>query len=199
VYIEEKMNQFTAAADVETTMSPAMRRRLVGAGVKNYGFIDKAYDIARDNPKALPAGLTAEAMWKDMHDFEEARQLVAVLEQFLLVAKEYMAIIGDQCFRDALFIYDNLKMQSKNREPWATPLYEMLMSFFKKRRKPGEAEPTTKEIERDVRKLLFGHADGEIIIKNETPVVQGRKREVIDDIHKDRVLVKKTKQAEVEE
>jgi hypothetical protein len=27
------------------------RRRLVGAGVRNNGFIDKAFDIARDNPR----------------------------------------------------------------------------------------------------------------------------------------------------
>jgi hypothetical protein len=192
VYIEEKMNQFIAAEDLETTLSPAERRRLIGAGVKNYGLIDKTFDIARDNPQFLPPFLTVEQMWHDMQDFEEIRHLVAILEQFLSVANECMLIQGDKCFRDALRIYDSLKEQSRNRVPGAKALYEMLLSFFKKRRRPGEAEPTEKELERDFHALLHGRADGEIIIKNERPVVTGRKREVIDAVKRGKVTAKET-------
>jgi hypothetical protein len=63
--------------------------------------------------------------------------------------------------------------------------------LYKPDRLPGETEPTVKEIERDACKLLFEHADGELVVKNKRSVISGRKREVIDDIHKDRLSQKK--------
>jgi hypothetical protein len=138
-------------------------------------------------------------MWNHMHAFEEARQLVAILEQFLAAAKEYMAIMGDKCFRDALFIYDNLKMQTKNKTQGAAALFNLLNDFFRKRRKPGEEEPTVKEIERDVRKLLLGHADGEVVVKNKRPELIRRKREVIDAVHTDKIKVKESVDANIDE
>ena len=46
------------------------------------------------------------------------------------------------------------------------------------------AEPTYDELERDVKGLLHGHADGEIVIKNETHRVKSGVREVVDNVHR---------------
>jgi hypothetical protein len=184
--VQDLLGDFSQVEDVNSTLSQAERKRLIGAGVRNYGFIDKAYDIARDNPTFLPPFLSAQDIWQDMHSFEEIRQLVMVLEKFLQSATECMMVRGDQCFRDALRIYDSLREMTKNRVPNAKPLFESLMSFFRKRRKPGEAEPTEKELERDFHALMHGTKDGEIVIKNEKPHLVGGKRVVIDKMRSNR-------------
>ena len=51
----------------------------------------------------------------------------------------------------------------------------------------GEAdEPTQKQLERDAKRLLHGHADGRIVIENESPHLTEGVHEVIDDVHSGR-------------
>jgi hypothetical protein len=53
------------------------------------------------------------------------------------------------------------------------------------------------EIERDVKRLIHGKADGEIVLKNERPNMTGGVHEVIDNVHKDKTAFKETKQGEI--
>jgi hypothetical protein len=48
------------------------------------------------------------------------------------------------------------------------------------------------QIEREVKQLLHGKADGEIIVKNESPHLGGGLHEVIDHVHKGRSAFKGT-------
>jgi hypothetical protein len=196
--VQNLLANFSQEEDVSSTLSPAERRRLVSAGVKNYGLIDKAYDIARDNPDFLPPFLSAQEIWQDMHDFEEVRQLVMVLEKFLQLANECMLVRGNQCFRDAIRVYGALKEMAKNNVPGAKPLFESLMSFFRKRRRPGEAEPSVKQLEKDFHSLIHGTKDGKIVIENEKARTVGGKRVVVDRTRSNRTLVKETEEGEVE-
>jgi hypothetical protein len=183
--ITKQINLFTLHVKVAASLDGRERQRLYGAGVKNYGLIEAAYDIARDNPSFIPPFITPEKMNDDILKLEESRQLLAELEQFTNIVSQFVLIYGDRCYRNALFVYDNLKMLAKRRTPGAAVLYEALSGFFKSRgKRGGNAEPTAKEIQRDVRKLLHNKADGEIVIKNERPRAAGRKREVIDDVGK---------------
>jgi hypothetical protein len=193
------LEEFITREKIDTALTGKERMRLIGAGVKNYGLIDKAYDIARDNPGFMPPFLTPQEMWNDMHDFEDIRQLVMVLEKFLQLATEMMMIQGDKCFRDALRVYDSLKEMAKNKVPGAQPLFESLMSFFRRRRRPGEAEPTMKELEHDFNRLLHGHADGKIEIVSEAPKVKAGVRKIVDDVHKSRAVAKETAEFDEEE
>jgi len=45
------LNGFEVRFHEDSTMTVTERRRLIGAGVRNYGFIEKAWDIARENPE----------------------------------------------------------------------------------------------------------------------------------------------------
>ncbi|MDR0517447.1 MAG: hypothetical protein LBH25_10435 [Fibromonadaceae bacterium] len=195
--VQDLLTDFSQVEEVNNTLSSAVRRRLIGAGVRNYGFIDKAYDIARDNPKFLPPFLSAQEIWQDMHSFEEIRQLVMVLEKFLQLATECMMVRGDQCFRDALRVYDSLKEMAKNRVPGAAPLLESLMSFFRKRRRPGEAEPTVKQLEKDFHSLIHGSKDGKIVIENEKPHMVGGKHLIVDKTRSNKGVFKETEEGEI--
>jgi hypothetical protein len=46
-----EMNGFVSKQIAKATLTVKERMRLIGAGIRNYGFIDKATDIARDNPE----------------------------------------------------------------------------------------------------------------------------------------------------
>jgi hypothetical protein len=192
------MDTFAKEQQVDSTLTTSERRRLIGAGVKNYGFIDKAYDIARDNPGFLPPFLSADDIWQDMHAFEEVRQLVMVLEKFLQLANENMLIRGNQCFRDALRVYGTLQEMTRNQVPGAKPLFESLMTFFHKRKKSGEKELTVKQIDRKLKALVSGTEEGEMTVKNEKARIIGGKRVVIDKTRssKDKGEFKETEEGE---
>jgi hypothetical protein len=198
--VQDLMNDFSQEEEINSTLANSERRRLIGAGVRNYGFIDKAFDIANDNPGFIPNFLTISEIWKDMHDFEDVRQLVWVLEKFLQLANEAMMVRGDKIFRDALFIYNNLRELSKARVPGAQPLYEALLKFFRRRTRPGEAEPTVKQLEKDFHALIHGTKDGKLVIENEKARTVGGKHLVVDRTrsNRNRGEIKETVEGEVE-
>jgi hypothetical protein len=175
------------------------RRRLIGVGVRNNGFIDKAFDIAIENPQFMPAHFNVATLTANMHDIEDLRQLLWTLQQFVQAVSNALLVHSDSAYRDALRIYDSLEEQSRNRVDGAEPLFRALRTFFSRRRKPANEEPTEMEIERDVKRLVHGKADGEIVIKNERPNMIGGLHEVIDNVHKDKTAFKAQEQGEITE
>jgi hypothetical protein len=168
-------------------------------GVRNNGFIDKAFDIAVENPQFMPAHFDVNALTSTMRNLEDLRQLLWTLQQFTQAVSNALLVHSDSAYRDALRIYDSLREQSRNRVDGADPLFRALRTFFSRRRKPANEEPTEMEIERDVKRLIHGKADGEIVIKNERPNMTGGVHEVIDNVHKDKTAFKESVQAEVTE
>jgi hypothetical protein len=61
-FIENMMKGFLQDYDITNNMTGVERQRLFGAGVRNFGFIEKAYDIAAHNPTFLPAMLRRRRM-----------------------------------------------------------------------------------------------------------------------------------------
>jgi hypothetical protein len=97
-----------------------------------------------------------------------------------------------------LRIYGSLQEQTKSKVPGAEPLYNALRTFFNRRRREGD-EPTEMELERDIKRLVHGKEDGEIIIKNETPHITGGFHQVIDSVHTGRSAFKETEEGEAKE
>jgi len=185
------MNDFAALYHTDSTLTSAERRRLIGAGVRNYGFIEKAWDIIRENPQFIPDNL------QFLDDF---RQLLWVLEKFQQIVNECMLTNADAAFRDALRVYNGLKEQARGRVPGAQPLFMALLRFFRRRRSPEEIEgeePTIKQLEKDFNKLIHGHADGEIVVKTEKPHMVGGTRTVVDNMRKGKAAIKESKEAEI--
>jgi len=196
------MEYFTMHFHDDSTLTGAERRRLIGAGVRNYGFIEKAWDIARENPGFLPGNFNLPTFNDNIQFLDSFRQLYWVLEKFLQVVNECMLTSADAAFRDALRIYNNLKEQTRGRVPGAQPLFMALLRFFRRRRPAEEIEgeePTMKQLERDFNKLIYGKADGEIVIKNEKPRITRGSRTVVDDIHKGKAAIKEMREASIDE
>jgi hypothetical protein len=194
--LEGKMHFFMEQENVESNLSGTDRKRLFSAGVRNYGFIDKSFDIARDNPDFMPPHFDINALNSNLRQLEDLRQLMLTLQQFLQLVTNAFMLKADFCYRDALRIYASLKEQTKNKVPGAEPLFEALKTFFKRRRMESD-EPTEIELEHDIKRLVHGKADGEIIIQNEAPHITGGFHKVVDSVHTGRSAFKESAEGEV--
>jgi hypothetical protein len=201
-HINQLMDIFMQDHDANSALTGTERMRLIGAGVRNYGFIEKAWDIVRENPDFTPANFSAAEFHENIQMLDAYRQLSWILEKFLQAANEAMLIRADASFRNALRVYNSLKEQSRGRVHGAEPLFRALLRFYRRRRPAEEleeTEPTMKQLERDFNKMVHGKEDGEMILKNEKPRMVGGIRQVIDNVHKDKTAFKDTAEGEINE
>jgi len=175
----------------DVALSEAERRRLLGSGVRRYGFIDKVSDFAVANPDFIPPYMDEQALKDAIRQIELLRDVSANLQQMLRITNDDLLIVGDEAYRIALMYYNSVKEAANRRVPGAEAIFRILRAFFSRSRRAKDA-PTEMEVERDVKALLHGKKDGEIIVKNETPQTTGGVHEVIDDVHKGHTAVKET-------
>ena len=196
--LEDRMQHFIDSEGVDANLTGKDRLRLTSAGVRNNGFIDKTFDIAHDNPEFLPPHFSIEQFTANIQRFEELRQLMLVLQQFQQMATNAFIQQADVCYRDALRVYGSLREQTRAKVPGAEPLFQALMTFFHRRRRPG-AEPTEHELELDFKRLVHGKADGKIEIVNESPKMTEGVHKVVDNVHKNKAVIKVSGEEEVDD
>jgi len=95
--LNNDMGDFRARFDDDSALTGTERMRLIGAGVRNYGFIEKAWDIARDNQQFLPANFNLQQFTNNLQALDDFRQLFFVLEKFLQVVNECMLRTHRRC------------------------------------------------------------------------------------------------------
>jgi hypothetical protein len=179
LYLRSQKRLLDEADKLGADMTGRQRQRLFGAGVKNYGFIEKAYDIANDNPGYLPPHFDIDGLRESFENFEDIRQLVFELEQYLRAANNIMLLESDLLYRGSLRVYSGLKEQSRNKVPGAQPLFDALRVFFHRRKRVAD-KPAQKETLRTAKKLLQGKAEGELIVRNEKPKITAGVREIAE-------------------
>jgi len=179
------------AVSPDVALSEAERRRLLGSGVRRYGFIDKVSDFAVANPEFIPPYMDEEALKETIRKLELLRDISATIQQLLRIANDELLVAGDEAYRIALMYYNSVKEAANRRVPGADAIFRILSAFFSRPRRAKDA-PTEMEIERDLKALLHGKKDGEIIIRNENPHTTGGVHEVIDEVHKGHAAVKET-------
>jgi len=70
------IDDFNEEMEITSNLTGTERLRLVSARVRNNGFIDKAFDIANDNPSFMPPHFDLALLnWK-MSNFQDLRQLI---------------------------------------------------------------------------------------------------------------------------
>ena len=60
----------------------------------------------------------------------------------------------------------------------------VLRQFFRTGPRSVEGEPSLRELEREIDSVLHKHADGKIVIENESPHLVGGKHKVVADVQK---------------
>ena len=170
---------------LEQDLTGPQRRRLIGAKARNYGFLVKAFEVVDDRPEFIPPNFSITNMAGTIANLEAARDLVVIAENLQRLVDDFLLQTTDLAVRDGLLIYRNLQTQARAKIHGASDLFSQLQQFFTLRRS-NRTEPTEKQLEREAKKLLQGKADGEMVIKNESPRVTGGVHEVVEDVGKRR-------------
>ena len=178
-------------------LTPLQRRRLFGVQSRKLGFITKALEIVAARPFFAPPHLSMPDLNRLAANLEEIRQLLALVNQLSRFLDDNLLVGNDTLYRGALAIYRQLQAQARMGVPGAQDLFNILRQFFILRRpRPGETQPTVHELERKLHSILHGTADGEIVVKNESPHMVGGVHEVVENV---RTRGKRGAKIEVEE
>jgi hypothetical protein len=196
--IANVQNSYKDYVDIaDSFLTDSQRKRKVGAGNKNYGFIDKASDLAETNKEYAKFFRIAD-LKNCIRNVETCRSLAEMLTGFWRAVTNTMLIYSDDAYSMALLFYNNVKEMAKRGDPMAKALADTLKTYFK--RKPSDSkEPTHKELLRDIKALERGTKDGRIVIENISPKVTGGVRKVVDDVHKGKSSFKETDEGGVRE
>ena len=166
-------------------LTGAQRRRLFSARARKWGFITKTWETIDAWPDFAPPNFSIPEMSKMMANAENARQLLTLVQQLAQFLDDYLLTTNDELYRDGLRVYGTLREQARARVPGAEKLFAILRQFFTLHRRGRAAtEPTEAELEREFRQLVKKRADGEIIIKNESPHMVGGVHEVVENVRK---------------
>jgi hypothetical protein len=179
VFLQGQKKLLDEAKKLGADMTGRERQRFFGAGVKNYGFIEKACDLAKNNPGYLPPHFDIDDMRESVKDFDDIRQLVFELEQYLRAANNIMLLESDLLYRGSLRVYAGLKEQARNKVLGAQALFDALRVFFHRRKRAAD-KPTRKETLRTAKKLLQGKTEGALIVRNEKPKITAGVREIVE-------------------
>jgi len=181
----------------EHNLTSLQRRRKKGAGIRNYGFIEKVADLAEANPQYAqffdPNDLRNAIM-----NFDLCRNILLLLQGFVKMMTDTMLVYSDGGLSMSLIFYNMVKEMGRRGDPIAGPLFTTLQPFFKKR-KPVTTDLTGKQTEREVNALLKNKKDGKIIIENIKPKLTGGVHKVIEEKFNDTEQFKETKDGKITE
>ena len=182
----------------DNPLSAADRRRLISSGIRNYGFLDVVYDISETNKQYAPGTFSRLKLGRKIESIEALRNIKIATLQLLDVIDDALINNGHDAFTLALIYYNTVRDLARHGDKGAKEVFDMLKPYFK-RQKRKKDEPTDQEVERDVRALLHGTKEGEVIVKNEGDKIIKGKKEVIDTTHKAKGEWKETESGEIEE
>ena len=132
--IENMIGEFVEEFQIKENLTGTDRRRLTGAGVRNNGFMDKAFDIILDNPEFMPPNFDISILRWNMREMEDFRQLFLVLQQFTQLASNAYLTQADHCYREARanVVGDAFTAPCRNRRTTASPAHSPSSAPFKR-------------------------------------------------------------------
>jgi hypothetical protein len=178
--VGDSMRYFMHQARISENLTAKERSRLISAGIRNYGFIEKTRDLGRDNPSFLPPHFDMTKFSDLLHDFDVIRQVYLIVEKFESIAWDSMLIRSNELYRDSLRVYNGFKEQAKGQVPGANDLFKELEPYFK-RRTASDKQPTQKQELHRIENIFKGKTEGEVLVRNIKPKSTGGVREIIED------------------
>jgi hypothetical protein len=184
----------TIANDNLTAMQ---RRRKIGAGTRNYGFIDKVSDLADANPNYAHF-FSIDALKNCIRNIEICRSIVLDLQSFARMISNTMMIYSDDAYSMALNYYNMVKEMSRQGDPEAMELYRELKTYFKRAKRVSD-EPTEKQQMRDANAFIKGRKHGKLLIENVKPKLTGGVHKVIDEKFTNSARFRESEEGDIEE
>jgi hypothetical protein len=189
------MDDFQTISDNNLTLE--QRRRKIGAGIRNYGFMEKVADIAAANPQ-FAQFFDVASLRNSITNIDMCRDLVLALQSFQRAVSNTMFVYSTDAFSMSRIFYRMVQTMARQGDPTAIQLFRTLSPFFT-RPKRANAEPTEKELEQHLHAMLQGKRDGKIVVENVSPVVSKGVRKVVDETSKDRAAFKEQAEGSITE
>ncbi|MBV8857437.1 MAG: hypothetical protein JOZ02_10940 [Acidobacteria bacterium] len=94
-------------------LTPAERKSLPKMGSKGRGFVDKALEVAEQNPDIVPRSFDVEEMRRDVKLFEALLPLVTAFAQLNELLNDTYTAVGSEAFVAALRVYQFVRAAGK--------------------------------------------------------------------------------------
>jgi hypothetical protein len=120
-------------------LTPAERRELPKMGEKTIGFVEKAFDFARQNPNLVPPYLDVDAFGVDFSDAHGLWTLLNTIQQLEETVDDTEMTAGSEAYQAALVFYKSVKMAAAQDIPGAKAVYEELKTRFPQTGRPRSA------------------------------------------------------------
>jgi len=202
-FINADLNQVKSALEEYAAHLRALdRKRKNSTGMKRQGFVDRALELAEENPEFLPHYVTLEKFQDDYQYFVSFRALLDLSMQIAELIRNITIQASDIVYTDALEYYNAVKEAAKRRVDPAETLAKELGVMFKRmgsRIKDPEAPPTIKQTNREIRALERGTKSGRVVIENIKPKITGGVRKIEDETFTDKASFKETEEGEIKE
>jgi hypothetical protein len=162
----------------QTNLSKLQRRRKIGAGIRNYGFIEKVADLAEANPQ-FAQFFRPEDLRNCLTNFDKLRDITLLLQSFARLVTNTMLVYSDTAYSLSGIFYNMVKEMSRRGNPTAMELYRTLQPFFH-RTKHASSKLTMKQADKDMHAFFRGEKDGFFGVENISPKLTGGVRKIID-------------------
>jgi hypothetical protein len=165
-------------------LTDTQRRRKIGAGVKNYDFIEKTAELIKANPRYAQFFEPVDLI-NSIRNYDKCCDVSVILQAFDRSVTNSALVYSTAAYTMSLIAYNTLKELSRRGDSAAAELFKALQPFFKKTKR-DPAKLTEKKLEKEARALLRGKKEGRIVVENIKPKLTGGKRKVIDEAFTDK-------------
>jgi hypothetical protein len=122
----------------EQTLTPEERQSMLSMGDKSVAFVEKAYDLAVQNPPLVPSYLSMSEFELDKTDALRLKTLLNTAQQVVQGIADTEMVSGSEAFQAALVFYNAVKYAASQDVYGAKAIYEELRKRFPRhKRKAG--------------------------------------------------------------
>jgi hypothetical protein len=164
------------------------RRRLMGAGERRWGFIEKTFDMTQGkNSVYYPRYSSVNDFGKLISEIELLFNITELADNIHRICMDHYLVLSNAAYNVARMLYRNVREAANGNDPIAQAIFKDLRTYYEKMgrtRRENEEEPTEKQIMTDVKALLHGSKKGEVKVVNEVGKVTEGEKKFIDNTHK---------------
>ncbi|GHT72887.1 hypothetical protein FACS189456_2570 [Bacteroidia bacterium] len=153
--VQTKINEaMTLLQPYVMALTSAERHSILKMGEKSLSFVEKAYELANQNPALRPSYLDMSAFAVDFGDAHGLWVAHNSSQQLYENIADTQMVAGSEAYQAALVFYNSAKMAAAQDIPGAKAVYEELRKRFphgKRGSSESETETITETIKNDVR------------------------------------------------
>ncbi|MBS4033677.1 MAG: hypothetical protein KGZ85_04360 [Ignavibacterium sp.] len=135
------LNQITERLPFLINLTPEERQTIPKMGDKTYAFVDKALELATQNPNLVPPYLDVEELKRDFTLASMLRPIVSALNSLTEKLNDTQMAVGSEAYVSALSFYNSSKSAAKSNVPGTDAIVSELAKRFEGQKKRQVTQP----------------------------------------------------------